>query len=251
MKFAFNSQGLILSISRAQKGEAYTCIECKKILIPKLKAKTPHFAHAKEGACRRGASVSRAHLSTQRFIQQKFPRGTCFLEHPFPKIGRIADVYIPSKKWVFEIQCSPMKSVELERRTEDYAQLGIRVIWILHTQRYTPERPNSLQKSLQHLPHYFSSIEKEGVGNIFDYHPSTFLRLPVNLALCKIRRVAPFFPKHPLEELRRKKWGLSFQGDLLDCLDKGLVPALPIPSRRFQTSWIRRLLHHLLRERYR
>jgi len=102
LKFAFNAKRLIIPISRAEKNVFYTCVECGKKLIPKLNAQSPHFAHAQEGVCRQ-TGTSLTHTQTQRYLQALFPCGTCFLEYPFPKLGRIADVYCPKRKFVFDV----------------------------------------------------------------------------------------------------------------------------------------------------
>lgn len=249
LKFAFDAKRHIIPISRAQKNIFYTCIECGKKLIPKLKAKSPHYAHAQQGACRqKGTSLT--HTQTQRSVQALFPCGTCFLEHPFPKLGRIADVYYPKRKLIFEIQCSPISIEEVEKRNADYSSLGIQVIWILHASRYNPRMPGSLQKNIQHIPFYYSCIDEKQKGFIFDLHPISKKVLQVDLAAQPKRPKFFITKKHPLETLRRKKWALSFRGDLIWRLDHKQIPKLPTLKKHSYPSLLRRILRRLILERF-
>jgi competence protein CoiA len=249
LKFAFNAKRLIIPISRAEKNVFYTCVECGKKLIPKLNAQSPHFAHAQEGVCRQ-TGTSLTHTQTQRYLQALFPCGTCFLEYPFPKLGRIADVYCPKRKFVFEIQCSPISIEEVEKRNGDYGSLGLQVIWILHTGRYNPKRFGNLQKAIQHIPHYYSCIDENQKGFIFDLHPITKKALRVDFSALPRRPRFFYIEKHPLETLRTKKWKVSFRGDLLWRLDHNQIPELPSPRVNPYPSLVRRVLKKLIMDRF-
>ncbi|MBF5059451.1 hypothetical protein NEPTK9_000965 [Candidatus Neptunochlamydia vexilliferae] len=110
--------------------------------------------------------MSRPHLIIQKVLMRSLPGSV--LEHPFPSIGRIADlVYFP-KKLIFEVQCSPINLYEVRKRNEDYASLGFTVIWILHDRIFNKEILPPAEFYLRQKLAYYTSMNQFGQGFFYD-----------------------------------------------------------------------------------
>lgn len=161
---AFNRQGEWVSAGLCPKGEDFICPECRHAV--RTRAGThirAHFFHHHASGCRL-TSVSPAHRYCQRYIQSSW-HSKCLMEHWFASIGRIADLYMPTDSLVVEIQYSPIALSEVTSRTHDYRSLGLEVIWILNEASFIS---HPLLQSIAHLPHYFTTIDNEGKGQIVD-----------------------------------------------------------------------------------
>lgn len=108
-----------------------------------------------------------AHLQVQLYFL-KILENDCILEHRFSQISRIADVVWLSKKIIFEVQCSPISLEEIQNRNKDYASLGYQVVWILHEKRFNRHRASPVEVFLQRLPMYYTDINDNGNGGIYD-----------------------------------------------------------------------------------
>jgi competence protein CoiA len=167
--FALDSQGQIVPVHRAQKQKNYFCLECRGSVRRRAGLhRTSHFFHLNPASSCRQEGKSMAHLQIQYRLQSMLPAKDCFLEYSFPVIQRVADVVWISKKIIFEVQCSPIHPDEIKSRNQDYASQGFQVVWILHDQRYNQWKISAAEDYLQNSPYYFTDINGEGKGIIYD-----------------------------------------------------------------------------------
>ena len=203
------------------------------------------------------SSRSLQHQQVQLYIRKALTPSECRLEHPFPEIGRIADAVWERHKLIFEVQRSPISIEEVATRNKDYASLGYTVVWILHDHLYGRRRLTPVEIYLLSWPHYFTNIDEQGLG--FCYDMTSFISgkrrkqrtppFPIDLAAPLF---APHkqFPRHFPKALRKRKWPLHFEGDLLSA---DLDPLFP-KSRLWKAvanicrTYYRALLHYLLRK---
>lgn len=83
---------------------------------------------------------------------------------------RRADVYVPGKGIVFEIQVSKISVEEVRGRITDYESLGIDIVWILDMNTFDPENPTAVEKYLQKRNRYYCSLFENSV-HFFDITP--------------------------------------------------------------------------------
>lgn len=153
--------------TNAQKKIDYHCPQCGDLVRlrfgPRLQA---HFYHFRKASPCQHRKKTLTHLQNQLYLAKKIPEA--ILEHSFPSIGRIADVYWPSTSIVFEIQYSPMSHTEAEKRESDYRSLGIELVWILHDSRYNKRGLSPVELFLSGKNLYYTSIGDQGSGMIYD-----------------------------------------------------------------------------------
>jgi competence protein CoiA len=155
----------------AQSSLDYFCPECQEPIRKREGQKQAHFYHYQGSRCR-WSKVSWAHLKTQQELARCF-KGS--LEQPFRSIGRIADVFCPSKSMVIEVQYSPISLEEVLGRTWDYRSIGLEILWIL--QKDHPIRSEfGPSGALFHLPHYFCDMDSDSFI-LFDQIDSYQLKL--------------------------------------------------------------------------
>ncbi|MBS0622365.1 MAG: hypothetical protein JSR80_05360 [Verrucomicrobia bacterium] len=160
--FGQTTSGEVIHVDQADRKCEYFCPSCRAPL--RLRAGTVrcrHFYHPRTRHCK-GKSLP--HQQTQAHLLSRLTNAR--VEHPFPQIGRIADVYW--ENFVFEVQCSPISADEVQKRNEDYAKLGLRVVWILHDRRFNRLKVTPAELFLADQPHHFTNIDKEGKGEIYD-----------------------------------------------------------------------------------
>lgn len=214
-----------MSASQASRQENYYCLECgSAVRVRGGTYRKFHFYHVDpERPCRQhGKSIE--HLQVQTHLKKIL--GDCQLEVPFKEINRIADVVWFSQKIIFEVQCSPIPPDEIRSRNADYACLGYQVVWVFHDSRYNRQRLTAAELSLRFSPHYFTNIDAEGNGCIYDQYD--YLKrgqrkhrlesLIVDLSKKKDKPVQ-WIDKPRVVQQRLKNWPFYFQGDLLDHLD--------------------------------
>jgi len=110
----------------------------------------------------------REHKAVQEYLQQAFSPNLK-LEHPFPRIKRIADCALLYDKFIFEIQSSPIPLKEVESRIEDYKKEGFSVIWILHDRFFNKKTLSESEFFLRKKhPSFFTNIDPMGQGFIYD-----------------------------------------------------------------------------------
>jgi competence protein CoiA len=167
--YAFDLEGQVIFARDASRQMDYFCPECKGVV--RLRGglhRQNHFYHLEATRSCRQSGKSLEHLNVQLFFLNAYPQGECSLELRFPEINRIADVFWISENIVFEIQCSPISRQEVQARNRDYKSLDLEVIWILHDKRYNQKRLTSMEDYLHHQPHYFTNINEDGEGIIYD-----------------------------------------------------------------------------------
>lgn len=229
--WAFNQDKKLISAHNALRKCDYQCIECQKLV--RLRAgihRRPHFYHLELSPACRLNGKSAEHLEVQYLFMQQLTPQDCILEMRFPEINRIADVVWVSKKIIFEVQCSAISSSEVSARINDYASLGYEVIWILHDNHFNKDRLTSAENFLSHYPHYFTNINSEGQGIIYDQF--CFIKKNKRINKSKTFTIEPneVFPVTALPRLKHsflmnflfKRFSrikIYFKGDIFDCLD--------------------------------
>lgn len=224
-RFAFTRSGELISAAMAERHRDYYCLECSQPLRKREGAeRQAHFYHRILSPLCRQHRKGEAHVRIQQRLFEMLPVGDAQLERHFPQVGRIADVAWLSQKIVFEIQCSPISAEELLARTEDYTKSGWQAVWILHDATFNQTRTSRAEQVLFPIPHYFCNINRHGEGMVYDQYrlirsgrvERKLPPLPVDLA--QPRASQPCTP--PFLALREQRWGISFEGDLLDLYHK-------------------------------
>lgn len=216
--YALNHQGKWISAALANRKTNYFCFECRGIVrVRSGEIRKPHFFHIALGTSCRSSQKSVIHWQIQFYLRDLLP-GNIEIEKPFPVIKRIADVAWIEKKIIFEIQCSPISHHEVQERNADYRSLGWEVVWILHTRCYGGMRLCNAEKWLQESTHYFTDLDENMVGSIYDMFCiiKGFYRL-------EVLKPFPINPSIPVINANfrtqfRATWKLSFAGDCLDVL---------------------------------
>ena len=169
--YAWDKSQRLIHSCKALKHTDYQCIECNSpVRLRKGIHRHPHFYHLSTTRSCRLNGKSMEHLQVQYYLQKLLPEGECFLEYRFPEISRIADVLWRTQKIVFEVQCSPIDAIEVAKRNEDYRRLGLQVIWILHTENFDKSWLCGAEIYLQGAHFYYSNINADGNGVIYDRH---------------------------------------------------------------------------------
>lgn len=227
---ALNAKEQLIHISKASKQTDYRCHECGQVVRMRSGLhRQPHYFHLQSNDKCKQHGKGMVHLALQNWIQTKLPEGEVHLEYRFDKIGRIADVVWIRQQLIFEIQCSPITAAEVESRNRDYASVGFQVVWILHDQRYNKKRLTAAEHYLQGLPHYFSNINIEGNGIIYDHlaivdKGKRLMQLPqFSIDLTQIKDVVKpskrFFRKKKIPKqllCRLNNFQKCFSGDIID-----------------------------------
>ncbi len=230
--FALDNRQQVIIAKLAVKQQDYYCLECNSVV--RLRGglhRQMHFYHVDPDRVCSQKAKSMAHLQTQCYLQQALPFGEAALEVRFPEIGRIADVVWRPQKMIFEVQCSFISAEEVEARNRDYARLGYQVIWILHDKRYNQWRLTAAEAFLRHEPCYFTNIDDDGKGMIYDQYDhydkgkrkNTLDPLPLQIDQLYRRDQDVELPNNPpgfiAERIEnRKVW---FGGDLMHCFLSG------------------------------
>jgi competence protein CoiA len=243
--FALNQESQLIGARHADRRADYRCLECGGAMRRRAGPhRQPHFFHMRESASCFLSGKGMVHLQIQCHLWQLLPKGECELEKRFESIGRIADVAWLPKKLIFEVQCAPIHPTEVAARQRDYASLGFHLVWILHDTLYNQRRVSGAELYLDKELHYFSNIDAEGVGEIYDQFDIKkrqrrilrMGRLPVDLSQPKERAVTQLRPT----------WPLHFAGDLLDISDdSAYAKEAYLHLKRLQPTFYKRLLEIL------
>lgn len=233
--FAYDKDLRLIAANQALRQHDYFCLECRKVVHKRGGIhRQDHFYHIEPVRSCRQNGKSLTHLQIQLTIQQLLTEKQAAMEYRFEKIGRIADVAWLSQKIVFEIQCSPITAEEVVSRNRDYASIGYQVIWVLHDTRFNQQKLTAAELILFDLPHYFTNIDDDGKGIIYDQYAviskgmryQTFSPMPINVIK---RKAIPHYLKNvklpALLNNRAKKHSHYFEEDLIDhYLTHGLSP---------------------------
>jgi competence protein CoiA len=227
---AYSNNQILTLAHQATKCVDYRCVECGGIVRRRGGIhRRDHFFHvAPSDSCRlNGKSMN--HLQVQWAILQNLPSREVVLERRFSEIDRIADVCWEKERLVFEVQCSPISREELLARNQDYRSLGYEIVWILHDHRFNKRRLSAAEFALQESPHYFTNMDVNGNGKIYDQlsvickgqRVRRFSNFSVDLSLFKKESIGFMLPDQL--QVRIKKWGIYFSGDTIDQFLKGNV----------------------------
>lgn len=206
----------------AQKGKDYTCPGCQgTVRLRGGKQYQLHFFHPNPKTNCTNHSKSPYHLQTQLRLKKIFP--DAHMEHYFPEVNRFADVVVPSKKLIFEVQCSPISLFEVRARQKAYARTGYLLVWILHEKNFNKRRLSDSERHLRKFPSYYTNIDPRGKGWIYDQ-----LELISDVKRFYIGKKCPIhltqhyyfkkdmFQKSPKSLTDRiENWPVFFSGDLL------------------------------------
>jgi competence protein CoiA len=232
--FALNNQNKVVQASEAAKKQNYTCLECRAPLrLREGEIRQAHFYHVQPNKKCSLHQKSLRHLQVQWRLQQLL--GNCQLEVPFTAIKRIADVVWFDEKIVFEVQCSPITAQEVLQRNKDYNSQGFQVVWLLHDSRYNQWRISSAENALTCSPHYFTDIDRQGDGIIYDQYAYVYQGFrKEKTTKCPIDVTQVIRQIHPLpKRIRSREWPLFFKGDLV---------SRPCPSvQQIEERWDLRL----------
>lgn len=217
--YAFDRERRLIAAVQACKEINYYCMECGSIV--RLRGglhRQKHFFHLQQVVSCRQSAKSMPHIHTQKILQEAFAPGLIELEKRFHSIQRIGDAVHEELKIVFEIQCSPISFAEMNARNRDYASLGYQVIWILHDHQFNQWKVSEAEYFLE-TTHYFTNIDKEGSGEIYDQW--AFMRGPVRKrrgekVYLDITKVCPTVGAG----FGREKWRLRVEGD---CNPQGVM----------------------------
>ncbi len=115
--------------------KALVCPCChEQVIFKNGKYRIPHFSHKRSSLCSHfSENESQAHLTGKLALQRQLEEigEPAVLEYNLPAIEQRADVFLTSKKTILEYQCSPISYQDMARRTANYRQLGMDVLWIL------------------------------------------------------------------------------------------------------------------------
>lgn len=224
--YALNQAGQLISAKHAEKQKNYLCMECQaRVRVRGGFHRQSHFFHCDHNRHCHLSGKGMIHLQVQQNIANQLPPGQAQLEYRFPEIKRIADVAWIPQRIVFEVQCAPISAEEIDRRNQDYQQLGWDVVWILHDERYNQRRLTAAEMALQQRTHYYTNINGEGKGIIYDQfslihqgiRTHSLARMSISLAAPKEIRnhlVRAGFPDVAIHRLSH--WTHYFEGDLVD-----------------------------------
>jgi len=228
---ALDDNGKLVFAAHAHKQQDYSCPECSgRVRLRGGFHRQDHFFHLEKTSHCRQNGKGMVHLQVQHYLLMHLPEGQSQLEHHFTGINRIADVAWTPHKIVFEIQCSPISAEEVLNRNTDYGGLGWQVVWILHDTRFNKWRLSAAEEALSRSPHFFTNINSEGEGLIYDQYAYVYKgvrkhrmeSLPIEITNY---RTIPAGQWQPLEVgvvMRRIKfWQMSFKGDLVDLMLRG------------------------------
>lgn len=226
--YALDSDGSLILADKASKHHDYQCLECQQMIrLRRGLHRKAHYFHVTANRSCRLHSKGMPHLMLQHFLKNVLPDGEVEIECQFPQIARIADVAWHPKRLIYEIQYSPITAEEVKARNASYASIGYQVVWIFHQDRYNKERLSAAEDWLALHPHYFSDMNAEGEGIIYDQFATVVngrrvQRLPIlpidvstpkNLSRDRSLVKLPFVFRQ-----RAKAWPLIFGGDTIDCL---------------------------------
>ncbi|MFT4551399.1 MAG: competence protein CoiA [Chlamydiales bacterium] len=222
---SLDKKGKLIFASRAIRHHDYICIECGKIV--RLRGgihRQKHFFHLSPSKHCRQNGKGMTHLRIQEYLFSLFGPENCGMEARFSNINRIADLVWWKEKLVFEIQYSPISASEVEERNKDYASEGFQVIWILHDKNFNQCRLSAAEIFLRNAPYYFSNIDINGRGYIYDqfdiFHNGLrlFQSEAINITPTTPKKINYDTKQYPLPifiKNRLTHWPIHFSEDIL------------------------------------
>ena len=133
-----------INISDALTSDRYTCQLCNgEMYIRAVNSKyfQPHFVHYAECVSTYDHHpeslkhrLAKQHIREQLIGRPNYQEAVFHLEYIVPEAHRIADVYVKlldGSTEVHEAQLASITTHELEQRTNDYGEAGLKTIWWL------------------------------------------------------------------------------------------------------------------------
>jgi competence protein CoiA len=160
----------------SKRNAPFFCLECgEEVVLKSGRHNVNHFAHANPIACKFGEGESDAHRKCKMEIYEALLRQPgvhdAALERPLGTVRPDVSAYFNGVPVAIEVQISSLSVETIMRRTIDYQQRGIYVLWLLQWttaldgERYTPK----LWEKWVHAA-YFGRVYywKEGLS-VFSY----------------------------------------------------------------------------------
>ena len=144
------SDGQIVTAYFAQKIDGpFFCLDCRdEVILKSGKRTVSHFAHANPIACKFAEGESDTHRKCKMEIYEALKNhpnvSDLVLERPLGSVRPDVSGYINGVKVAIEVQISNLSLDTIMRRTIDYHQRGIFVLWLLQWkpeldgERYAP-----------------------------------------------------------------------------------------------------------------
>jgi competence protein CoiA len=123
----------------------FVCLECREEVVLKSgNSKVNHFAHANPIACKFATGETDAHRRCKMEIFQELLKQPnvqkAALERSLGNVRPDVSAYVNGVPVAIEVQLSSLSLDTIMRRTIEYAQKGIYVLWLL---QWTPELDDS------------------------------------------------------------------------------------------------------------
>jgi competence protein CoiA len=131
------SDGQIVAAYFSSKRDApFVCLDCDEEVILKTgRHRINHFAHANPIACRFAEGESEAHRRCKMEIYEALLREPgvtdAALERPLGSVRPDVSAHFNGVPVAIEVQISALSVETIMRRTIDYHQRGIYVLWLL------------------------------------------------------------------------------------------------------------------------
>ena len=151
MFVALDDEGKLINLLTGlpkKEGQKFFCPACKSALCLRSgRIVRPYFAHISRKACHfYNENESAEHLRLKAGLYQSLSRtDKVTVEQFLPECGQIADIMI-NNRLALEVQCSPLPSKRLNRRTQAYSDAGYKVLWLLGRRLWLKQSITGLQK---------------------------------------------------------------------------------------------------------
>ena len=214
--YALDAQNRILAANEALLNKIYLCPGCKKPLRKRIgKLRQAHFYHLQAAPHCHLYSKSIDHLILQSALLKKIP--SLQAEKPFPKLLRIADLCWEEQKLIFEIQCSPISTLEVASRNRDYAKEGYEVIWLLDDRLFNKKRLKIAEAPLRTRTCFFFSLKKEKIYDQFEVISESIRLLKGPQLEVDLTRPLPYTRSNAVlpNQLQAREGTRYFIGDLI------------------------------------
>ncbi len=197
----------------AHTGVNYYCIECGEVVRVRKNKKNPSFHHFKP---HKKNKTSLEHTLIQQEIFRRLPDS--LIEYSIPGIKRKADVVDLKKKWVYEVQCSPISLKEVLNRERDYQKEGFALIWILHDALFNKKQVGPAEKHILSTEGcYFVTCGEWGVSFIYDQEDLIIGSKRINIYTTTLANLEEKPKPHPIKKPKRPRF--SFKKWILDKVD--------------------------------
>jgi len=136
---------IVTAYMESKRNAPFLCLECNEEVILKTgRTRVNHFAHANPIACKFAEGESDTHrrckLEIYIALQKEAGVSNLALERPFGNVRPDVSAVIPGVPVAIEVQISSLSEDTIMRRTIEYAQNNMYVLWLL--QWTPPANPN-------------------------------------------------------------------------------------------------------------